>query len=163
MESLHPQEEVQQSMWFYTLQVWRCDLLIDWLWSIWSGSVDQSISGLHLFLGYRLIYTVTVNVRHLKGEDLTSLHPKELIHIEEALENGLTGVRDKQVSSTNLFSFGRKGIKLKSMYHVIKVMIPFNVFFSDANCNIVCLLFIYLFIVCVFLSLLSCEWYPKIT
>lgn len=91
---------------------------------------------------------VIVNVRHLKGEDLTSLHPKELIDIEEALENGLTGVRDKQVSPTNLFCFGRKGIKLKSMYHVIKVMIPFNVFFSDANCNIVCLLFIY-FLLCV--------------
>ncbi|RWR92771.1 GLOBOSA-like protein gene [Cinnamomum micranthum f. kanehirae] len=40
--------------------------------------------------------SMQIELRHLKGEDLTSLHPKELIHIEEALENGLTGVRDKQ-------------------------------------------------------------------
>ncbi|KAH0469459.1 hypothetical protein IEQ34_001017 [Dendrobium chrysotoxum] len=39
-----------------------------------------------------------IELRHLKGEDLNSLNPKELIPIEEALQNGLTGVRDKQVT-----------------------------------------------------------------
>nr|ABB22780.1 PISTILLATA-like MADS box protein [Crocus sativus]ABB22781.1 PISTILLATA-like MADS box protein [Crocus sativus] len=38
-----------------------------------------------------------IELRHLKGEDLNSLHPKELIPIEEALQNGLTGVREKQM------------------------------------------------------------------
>uniref|UniRef100_D9IFM0 B-class MADS-box protein PI n=1 Tax=Oncidium hybrid cultivar TaxID=141207 RepID=D9IFM0_ONCHC len=38
-----------------------------------------------------------IELRHLKGEDLNSLNPKELIPIEEALQNGLTGVRDKQM------------------------------------------------------------------
>nr|WOD55020.1 PISTILLATA-like protein PI-4 [Magnolia wufengensis] len=38
-----------------------------------------------------------IKLRHLKGEDLTSLHPKELIPIEEALQNGLTNVRYRQV------------------------------------------------------------------
>lgn len=38
-------------------------------------------------------------IRHLKGEDLNSLNPKELIPIEDALQIGLTSVRDKQVRS----------------------------------------------------------------
>ncbi|KAK8957885.1 MADS-box transcription factor 2 [Platanthera zijinensis] len=38
--------------------------------------------------------------RHLKGEDLNSLNPKELIPNEEALQNGLTSVREKQASHT---------------------------------------------------------------
>ncbi|OEL18594.1 MADS-box transcription factor 2 [Dichanthelium oligosanthes] len=32
---------------------------------------------------------------HLKGEDLNSLQPKELIMIEEALDNGLTNLNEK--------------------------------------------------------------------
>ncbi|RWW31532.1 hypothetical protein GW17_00003847 [Ensete ventricosum] len=40
-------------------------------------------------------------IRHLKGEDLNSLYPKELIPIEEALQIGLASVRDKQM----IFSF----------------------------------------------------------
>nr|ACR16048.1 GLOBOSA-like MADS-box transcription factor [Phragmipedium longifolium] len=39
-----------------------------------------------------------IELRHLKGEDLNSLNPKELIPIEEALQNGLTSVRDKQMN-----------------------------------------------------------------
>ena len=35
--------------------------------------------------------------RHLKGEDLNSLQPKELIMIEEALDNGLTNLNEKLV------------------------------------------------------------------
>lgn len=38
-----------------------------------------------------------IELRHLKGEDLNSLNPKELIPIEEALQNGLASVRDKQM------------------------------------------------------------------
>uniref|UniRef100_K9LYY1 GLO-like protein 1 n=1 Tax=Iris fulva TaxID=92176 RepID=K9LYY1_9ASPA len=38
-----------------------------------------------------------IELRHLKGEDLNSLNPKELIPIEEALQNGLTSVQDKQM------------------------------------------------------------------
>ncbi|KAG8068626.1 hypothetical protein GUJ93_ZPchr0005g15434 [Zizania palustris] len=39
-----------------------------------------------------------IELRHMKGEDLNSLHqPKELIAIEEALLNGLTNLRDKQM------------------------------------------------------------------
>nr|AEI88010.1 MADS box protein [Lilium longiflorum]AHY82570.1 MADS-box protein 3 [Lilium formosanum]BAG69627.1 MADS-box transcription factor [Lilium formosanum x Lilium longiflorum] len=37
-----------------------------------------------------------IELRHLKGEDLNSLQPKELIPIEEALENGVRCVREKQ-------------------------------------------------------------------
>ncbi|XP_008805865.1 agamous-like MADS-box protein MADS9 isoform X1 [Phoenix dactylifera] len=38
-----------------------------------------------------------VMVRHLKGEDLNSLNPKELNLIEDALQNGLASVRGKQM------------------------------------------------------------------
>ncbi|EHA8591311.1 MADS-box transcription factor 2 [Cocos nucifera] len=38
-----------------------------------------------------------IELRHLKGDDLNSLNPKELILIEDALQNGLTSVRGKQM------------------------------------------------------------------
>ncbi|PSS00121.1 Floral homeotic protein like [Actinidia chinensis var. chinensis] len=38
-----------------------------------------------------------IELRHLKGEDITSLHHKELMALEEALENGLAGIREKQM------------------------------------------------------------------
>ncbi|XP_042479395.1 agamous-like MADS-box protein MADS9 isoform X2 [Macadamia integrifolia] len=38
-----------------------------------------------------------IELRHLKGEDVNSLHHKELATIEEALENGLTNVRAKEM------------------------------------------------------------------
>nr|AFN68750.1 PISTILLATA-like protein [Magnolia stellata]AFN68771.1 PISTILLATA-like protein [Magnolia amoena] len=41
--------------------------------------------------------SMQIKLRHLKGEDINSLHPKELIPIEEALENGLACVRSKQM------------------------------------------------------------------
>ncbi|KAI3838450.1 hypothetical protein MKX03_013214 [Papaver bracteatum] len=36
-----------------------------------------------------------IELRHLKGEDLTPLNPRELIPIEAALEDGLVGVKAK--------------------------------------------------------------------
>ncbi|XVF36986.1 hypothetical protein REPUB_Repub19eG0106000 [Reevesia pubescens] len=39
-----------------------------------------------------------IELRHLKGEDITSLPYKELMALEDALENGLTCVRAKQAS-----------------------------------------------------------------
>ncbi|XP_047328845.1 agamous-like MADS-box protein MADS9 [Impatiens glandulifera] len=38
-----------------------------------------------------------IELRHLRGEDITSLHYKELMALEDALENGLGGVREKQM------------------------------------------------------------------
>ncbi|KAK5841872.1 hypothetical protein PVK06_004196 [Gossypium arboreum] len=48
-----------------------------------------------------------IELRHLKGEDITSLPYKELMAIEDALENGLTYVRGKQdiKAYQSLFSF----------------------------------------------------------
>ncbi|KAG5591732.1 hypothetical protein H5410_042246 [Solanum commersonii] len=37
-----------------------------------------------------------IELRHLKGEDISSLNYRELMILEDALENGLTGIRDKQ-------------------------------------------------------------------
>ncbi|CAN6346780.1 unnamed protein product [Urochloa humidicola] len=41
--------------------------------------------------------SMQIELRHLKGEDLNSLQPRELIAIEEALQNGQTNLRDKQM------------------------------------------------------------------
>ncbi|KAM0891283.1 hypothetical protein ACQ4PT_026507 [Festuca glaucescens] len=38
-----------------------------------------------------------IELRHMKGEDINSLQPKELIAIEEALQNGQTNLREKMV------------------------------------------------------------------
>ncbi|AQK93678.1 MADS29 [Zea mays] len=38
-----------------------------------------------------------IQLRHLKGEDLNSLQPRELIAIEEGLQNGQTNMREKQM------------------------------------------------------------------
>ncbi|XP_066361660.1 MADS-box transcription factor 4-like [Miscanthus floridulus] len=38
-----------------------------------------------------------IQLRHLKGEDLNSLQPRELIAIEEGLQIGQTNMRDKQM------------------------------------------------------------------
>nr|ANU06249.1 GloT [Primula vulgaris] len=38
-----------------------------------------------------------IELRYLKGEDIQSLHHKELMSIEDALENGLTRVRERQM------------------------------------------------------------------
>ncbi|CAN4076610.1 unnamed protein product [Withania somnifera] len=37
-----------------------------------------------------------IELRHLKGEDISSLNYRELMILEDALENGLTSIRDKQ-------------------------------------------------------------------
>ncbi|GKC36399.1 PISTILLATA protein [Tanacetum coccineum] len=37
-----------------------------------------------------------IELRHLKGEDITSLNFEELIAYEDALENGLTNIREKK-------------------------------------------------------------------
>ncbi|CAL1362561.1 unnamed protein product [Linum trigynum] len=36
-----------------------------------------------------------IELRHLRGEDITSLNYKELMVLEQGLENGLAGIRDK--------------------------------------------------------------------
>ncbi|KAF6156140.1 hypothetical protein GIB67_024110 [Kingdonia uniflora] len=42
--------------------------------------------------------SMQMELKHMKGEDITSLQPRELIPIEDALTNGLEGVRSKQAS-----------------------------------------------------------------
>ncbi|CAI0393270.1 unnamed protein product [Linum tenue] len=38
-----------------------------------------------------------IELRHLRGEDITSLNYKELMVLEQGLENGLAGIRDKEM------------------------------------------------------------------
>ena len=40
--------------------------------------------------------SMQIELRHLKGEDITSLQPRDLMAIENALETGLESVRYKQ-------------------------------------------------------------------
>nr|AAD22493.2 PISTILLATA protein homolog MADS2 [Hyacinthus orientalis] len=49
-----------------------------------------------------------IELRHLKGEDLSSLNPRELIPIEEALQNGVTGARAKQMEFLKMMKLNGK-------------------------------------------------------
>nr|AAW78032.1 PISTILLATA-like protein [Thalictrum dioicum] len=48
--------------------------------------------------------SMQIELRHLKGEDITSLNAKELIPIEEALLNGLSKIRDKKTDVWSMMS-----------------------------------------------------------
>ncbi|MBA0706615.1 hypothetical protein Golax_018715, partial [Gossypium laxum] len=56
-----------------------------------------------------------IELRHLKGEDITSLPYKELMAIEDALENGLTYVRGKQ-DRKYIYIFELKLINLSFLF-----------------------------------------------
>nr|QOH28316.1 pistillata-like protein 1 [Hippeastrum hybrid cultivar] len=49
-----------------------------------------------------------IELRHLKGDDLNSLNPRELIPIEEALQNGVTSVRAKQMEYLKMLKLNGK-------------------------------------------------------
>lgn len=49
-----------------------------------------------------------IELRHLKGEDLNSLNPRELIPIEDALQNGMTSVRAKQMEFMKMLKLNGK-------------------------------------------------------
>ncbi|KAJ7965500.1 MADS-box transcription factor [Quillaja saponaria] len=53
--------------------------------------------------------SMQIKLRHLKGEDITSLNHKELMAIEEALENGLSSIREKQ---NEVHMMAKKSIKM---------------------------------------------------
>ncbi|KAM7511122.1 hypothetical protein LguiB_009997 [Lonicera macranthoides] len=46
--------------------------------------------------------SMQIELRHLNGEDITSLQYKELMAIEEVLENGLHGIRHRQDEIMNI-------------------------------------------------------------
>nr|AAD22494.2 PISTILLATA protein homolog HPI2 [Hyacinthus orientalis] len=49
-----------------------------------------------------------IELRRLKGDDLTSLNPRELIPIEEALQNGVTGACAKQMEFLKMMKLNGK-------------------------------------------------------
>lgn len=59
--------------------------------------------------------SMQIELRHLKGEDLTSLRPKELIPIEEALQNGLTNVRERQEEFLKILKKNEKVLEEENM------------------------------------------------
>nr|ASZ79966.1 MADS4 [Bambusa multiplex] len=56
-----------------------------------------------------------IELRHLKGEDLNSLQPMELIAIEEALQNGQTNLRDKQMDHWRMHRRNVRALDLEKM------------------------------------------------
>ncbi|GAB2210366.1 hypothetical protein Droror1_Dr00015632 [Drosera rotundifolia] len=52
--------------------------------------------------------------RHLKGEDINSLHYPELMNLEEGLENGLVSVRHKQME---IYKMHKKNHKMLEEEH----------------------------------------------
>ncbi|XP_050158304.1 agamous-like MADS-box protein MADS9 isoform X2 [Malus sylvestris] len=55
--------------------------------------------------------SMQVELRHLKGEDITSLNHVELMALEEALENGLTSIRDKQSKFVDMMRDNGKALE----------------------------------------------------
>ncbi|VAH67214.1 unnamed protein product [Triticum turgidum subsp. durum] len=66
-----------------------------------------------------------IELRHLKGEDLNSLQPKELIMIEEALDNGLTSLHEKQMEHYDRL--------MKHVWPSFAYMITCSAYFVDHN------------------------------
>jgi hypothetical protein len=62
--------------------------------------------------------------RHLKGEDITSLKPRELILLEEALENGYSSIRERLVSTKIVIIYFIEGLGI-----AIKKLIKSSFFF----------------------------------
>ncbi|KAE9608950.1 putative transcription factor MADS-MIKC family [Lupinus albus] len=52
--------------------------------------------------------SMQIELRHLEGEDISSLNYKELIALENALENGLNDVRQKQMEVHSMFKRNSK-------------------------------------------------------
>lgn len=75
----------------------------------------RSHSVLCIFFCYKVIAVsslfwrtnLKVNFRHLKGEDITSLNHKELMVLEDALENGISSIRDRQACIISIITYGR--------------------------------------------------------
>nr|QGR27129.1 PISTILLATA-like protein [Eriobotrya japonica] len=55
--------------------------------------------------------SMQVELRHMKGEDITSLNHVELMALEEALENGLTSIRDKQSKFVDMMRDNGKALE----------------------------------------------------
>ncbi|KAH9691372.1 Floral homeotic protein PISTILLATA [Citrus sinensis] len=65
--------------------------------------------------------SMQIKLRHLKGEDVTSLNHKELMALEDALENGLTGIRDKQ--SEMMERMRKNGKMLEEEHNYLKYVL----------------------------------------
>nr|AFP17796.1 transcription factor PI variant 1 [Hedyosmum orientale] len=55
--------------------------------------------------------SMEIELRHLKGEDVNSLHVKELIPIEETLENALVNIRDKQMDYLKMLKKNERNLE----------------------------------------------------
>ncbi|KAM0891285.1 hypothetical protein ACQ4PT_026507 [Festuca glaucescens] len=60
-----------------------------------------------------------IELRHMKGEDINSLQPKELIAIEEALQNGQTNLREKMMDHWKMH---RRNEKMLEEEHKLLVL-----------------------------------------
>nr|AQM52304.1 PI [Monotropa hypopitys] len=66
--------------------------------------------------------SMQIELRHLRGEDITSLRHKELMVLEEALDNGLASIRDKEMEVYKIMKKNEKLMEednehLKYMLH----------------------------------------------
>ncbi|KAF8765590.1 hypothetical protein HU200_008079 [Digitaria exilis] len=65
-----------------------------------------------------------IELRHLKGEDLNSLQPRELIAIEEALQNGQTNLREKQMDHWRMHK--RNGKMLEDEHKLLSFRVAYQ-------------------------------------
>ncbi|URE06925.1 MADS-box transcription factor [Musa troglodytarum] len=74
-----------------------------------------------------------IELRHLKGEDLNSLNPKELIPIEDALQIGLTSVRDKQMEIWKLHKKNERLLEEenKQLTYMLVILLSDDLYLPD--------------------------------
>ncbi|XP_028121630.1 floral homeotic protein GLOBOSA-like, partial [Camellia sinensis] len=75
--------------------------------------------------------SMQIELRHLKGEDITSLHHKELMAIEEALENGLGSVREKQMEYIDMMEKNKKMLEEENKH--LNFMLVCSLIFELTN------------------------------
>ncbi|KAM0854139.1 hypothetical protein ACQ4PT_050597 [Festuca glaucescens] len=62
-----------------------------------------------------------IELRHMKGEDINSLQPKELIAIEEALQNGQTNLREKMMDHWKMHKRNEKMLEEENKLLVLRM------------------------------------------
>ncbi|KAL5227246.1 hypothetical protein ABZP36_015511 [Zizania latifolia] len=90
---LRPAAAADPSSLSYLTMLGNCPLIA----VVLAGAIAQFIKSLSVEIDRikKENDNMQIELRHLKGEDINSLQPKELIMIEEALDNGLTNVHEK--------------------------------------------------------------------
>jgi hypothetical protein len=76
-----------------------------------SLSLSLSLTHTHTHVEVYIYIYIYIYSRHMKGEDITSLNHKELMLLEEALGNGLSSIRERQVRTKIVIIYLIEGLR----------------------------------------------------